>query len=365
MLNLSKRQFWFFSTAIFSRAWIIFCFLIIDWFFDVKVSAEWSVNIALISLLSFVFISGGGVTVFRESAVDPSEGKKRLFSHTIIGVVIGVCVMIFYPRFEVVSLALIASQMDLLEARYKGLDRHVAMALSQILKIALILFAVISILFSAAFIVTIVTFEVLLLLWIFRESTAVFKLPKGYAYQNILIGLLAWIINSSDKVIASWYLGDNDLRVYSLTYFTGYFILFGSTLFTNMSSKKFIEGVTTKNRYLFITFSRIYPVWAFLSLIVLVIGSLFYDMDIYGGLLILSSATFLGFYSIGQLEHVRNGNLALILKINIVAGVVNLSVNFMFLPIYGVVTLYLSSALASGLMLSALILLSRNNENIS
>jgi hypothetical protein len=365
MLSLTKRQIWFFSSAVFSRVWIILSFLIIDWFFDVKVSAEWSVNVAVISLMSFLFMFGGGVAVFRESTLNPLEGKKRLFSHTIIGFALSVIVMTFYPRFEVVTLALIASQLDLLEARYKGLDRPVVMAFSQMLKVVLILFAIVSILSMEIFVVLIMTFEVLVLLWIIRESSTVIELPMRYSYHNIIIGSLAWIVNSSDKVIASWYLNDNDLRVYSLTYFTGYFILFGSSLFTNLSSQKFVHGGKRNIIFLFTSFLRTYPIWAFLSLSVLILGSSYYGMDSSGGLLILLSSTLIGFYSIGQLEHIRNGNLAPIVKINMIAGVINLVVNIVFLPIYGVVTLYFSSVLASVIMLVSLILLYRKNENIS
>ena len=70
-----------------------------------------------------------------------------------------------------------------------------------------------------------------------------------YSWHTLLIGLFAWLINSSDKFISLYFISPENLRDYSVTYALGAPLLLTGGIFNLILSRDYFKGLKHSNQY--------------------------------------------------------------------------------------------------------------------
>lgn len=347
-----KKQFYFLTTVGFGRGIIPILIFIVDYKFDDKITGQFSADIALVSLFSFIVMLGGSVAIYREGCENKSLALPLLNSHILLGLILLYC--LFYINIldiSVYSLSLLIYSSELIESYLRSINKDLEMMIISSIKF----FSVVSFFWfldinCALTVISYITTLVIIIFLILnsRIKKSNFGLIKPYSWYSLFIGIFAWVINSSDKYIASKLIALESLRDYSITYTLGLpIILFGSVL-NLIYSREYFNG-----RFDFETLFKSYVKWIlFCSTIVyffqFVIHKTFFSaFDLPYIFFINLSMIFISVYGFLQLPLIKSRKLHFILVISIICGVFNLVLNIIGLQFFSWRIMYFTTLVTS------------------
>ena len=208
MKNITKIIYFTISRG-FSKGVYAILLFIIDYRFDDVVTGNSSAKIAVISLLSFLIMYGGGDSIFREGVIHFKKAKRLLNTHILIGFL---SILIIYLTGLIdeftFSIALLTLFFNLIESYYKSKYQDFVMMIISMSKFILIIgaFSFFNFDFASVFLFWLSICLVVLYIVLTGFRIVNYSKIELYSWHSLLIGVFFLFINSRDKYISLFFI---------------------------------------------------------------------------------------------------------------------------------------------------------------
>lgn len=388
-----------------SRGLSLIIFPILISFLSVDEYGIFSLAISVSNLLVPILTISGTAGILREVSVKPSVSKYLLFNFSLISTLIFMLIVsiyyfttgeinwFFYSLFIGYSYSIIELKLN----NYRALSKQNLYGILILFK-SLLLIGVVIIgykidldinKFLSLYILGITIFILILVIFndigIFVEESDSEKLNKSiinlrevlkYTIFIVPHGLSLWVINSSDKYIIKIFNGDYDLGIYSIAYTISsvqFLINSGISIALPQVFYKNIRYWSYPKHRIIILFGFLFVSITFVVLYSLVFNNfrdflLKYELNEQTNSLIkiiIPSLILVGCYQFYSIYIFYNKKTKALSQITFSCALINLGLNLLFVPLYGIKAAAYSTLLAFLLYFITIYLYSlKNNKNL-